>query len=72
MIVTHGGLFVCVIVMQHKVIRTSSVEYMPFALSMCLFLNGATWLAYALSIKDVFQLVIPQSITYFMTYNILM
>ena len=43
--------------LQHKVIRTSSVEYMPFALSLCLFLNGATWLAYALSIKDLFQLV---------------
>ncbi|KAI5063081.1 hypothetical protein GOP47_0021628 [Adiantum capillus-veneris] len=42
---------------MHKVIKTRSVEYMPFALSLCLFLNGSAWLAYALILKDIFLLV---------------
>jgi solute carrier family 50 (sugar transporter) len=33
---------------QHKVITTKSVEYMPFFLSLVSFLNGVCWTAYAL------------------------
>lgn len=36
------------------VIRTRSVEYMPFALSLCNFMNGAIWTAYSLVTKDIF------------------
>ncbi|KAH7440096.1 hypothetical protein KP509_04G091100 [Ceratopteris richardii] len=46
---------------MHKVIKTSSVEFMPFTLSLSLFLNGASWLSYALVIKDMY-LLIPNSI----------
>ncbi|MCO5599668.1 hypothetical protein L7F22_053773 [Adiantum nelumboides] len=46
---------------MHKVIKTRSVEYMPFALSLCLFLNGSAWLAYALILKDIF-LMVPNAI----------
>jgi len=33
--------------MQRQVIKTRSVKYMPFWLSVTNFLNGATWTAYA-------------------------
>ncbi|KAE8651252.1 hypothetical protein Csa_001563 [Cucumis sativus] len=39
------------------VIRTKSVKYMPFTLSLANFLNGCIWTAYALIIFDIFVLV---------------
>ncbi|KAK4269067.1 hypothetical protein QN277_022272 [Acacia crassicarpa] len=34
------------------VVRTKSVEYMPFLLSLCMFLNAAVWLLYAILESD--------------------
>jgi uncharacterized protein with PQ loop repeat len=42
---------------QHKVITTKSVEYMPFFLSLVSFLNGACWTAYALIRFDIYVTV---------------
>ncbi|XP_062106832.1 bidirectional sugar transporter SWEET6b-like [Humulus lupulus] len=40
-----------------KVIKTKSVEYMPFYLSLTNFLNGSCWTAYALIKFDIYVLV---------------
>uniref|UniRef100_J3L1Q3 Bidirectional sugar transporter SWEET n=1 Tax=Oryza brachyantha TaxID=4533 RepID=J3L1Q3_ORYBR len=37
-----------------KVIKTKSVEYMPFFLSLVCFLNGVCWTAYALIRFDIY------------------
>ena len=39
--------------MQRTVVKTRSVEYMPFSLSF-LFLNGGVWSVYSLLVKDYF------------------
>ncbi|KAG4176812.1 hypothetical protein ERO13_A11G268850v2 [Gossypium hirsutum] len=39
---------------QKTVVRTKSVEYMPFLLSFILFINGLTWTVYALLTNDWF------------------
>ena len=43
--------------MQGKVIKTKSVEYMPFLLSLVSFLNGCCWTAYALIRFDLYVTV---------------
>ncbi|XP_071713045.1 bidirectional sugar transporter SWEET4-like [Rutidosis leptorrhynchoides] len=40
-----------------KVIKTKSVEFMPFPLSLAAFLNGCCWTAYALLKFDLFILI---------------
>ncbi|XP_022965409.1 bidirectional sugar transporter SWEET17-like [Cucurbita maxima] len=35
-----------------KVVRTRSVEYMPFLLTLCIFLNSGVWTFYAVLVKD--------------------
>lgn len=40
--------------LQRMVIKTKSVEFMPFSLSFFLFLNGGVWSAYAALVKDYF------------------
>ncbi|KAL4581629.1 hypothetical protein LXL04_006153 [Taraxacum kok-saghyz] len=42
---------------MRKVIKTKSVEYMPFFLSLTAFLNGCCWTAYALLKLDWFILI---------------
>ena len=42
---------------QGKVIKTKSVEYMPFLLSLVNFLNGSCWTAYALIRFDLYVTV---------------
>ncbi|KAH7425499.1 hypothetical protein KP509_11G057800, partial [Ceratopteris richardii] len=37
-----------------KVITTKSVEYMPFLLSLSIFVNGGTWVTYSFIVKDAF------------------
>ncbi|KAE8679284.1 Bidirectional sugar transporter SWEET16 [Hibiscus syriacus] len=43
------------------VVTTKSVEYMPFLLSLFVFLNGAIWTLYAVLVKDIF-LGVPNGI----------
>lgn len=42
---------------QRMVIRTRSVKYMPFTLSVANFCNGVIWMTYALLKFDLFILV---------------
>jgi uncharacterized protein with PQ loop repeat len=42
---------------QSRVIKTKSVEYMPFLLSLVSFLNGCCWTAYALIRFDLYVTV---------------
>ncbi|XP_044375175.1 bidirectional sugar transporter SWEET6b [Triticum aestivum] len=44
-----------------KVIKTKSVEYMPFFLSLLSFLNGVCWMSYAL-IKFDLYVTIPNGL----------
>ncbi|KAH7425498.1 hypothetical protein KP509_11G057700 [Ceratopteris richardii] len=39
---------------MRKVIATKSVEYMPLLLSLSIFVNGGTWVAYSFIVKDAF------------------
>ncbi|KAK9673156.1 hypothetical protein RND81_12G149900 [Saponaria officinalis] len=43
------------------VLRSKSVEYMPFLLSFCVFLNGGVWTVYAFLVNDPF-LGVPNAI----------
>jgi solute carrier family 50 protein (sugar transporter) len=48
---------------QRTVVKTRSVEYMPFSLSFFLFLNGSVWSVYSVLVKDYFIGVrVPQQI----------
>ena len=43
--------------MQAKVVKTRSVEYMPFLLSFFLTLNAVMWFGYGLCKKDYYVAV---------------
>lgn len=44
----------CSCEVQKTVVRTKSVDYMPFLLSFILFINGLTWTVYAVLTRDWF------------------
>ncbi|KAI3770533.1 hypothetical protein L6452_01669 [Arctium lappa] len=48
------GMYVSPLSAMRIVIKTQSVEYMPFFLSFFQFLNGGVWAAYSLLVKDIF------------------
>ncbi|XP_021283031.1 bidirectional sugar transporter SWEET17-like, partial [Herrania umbratica] len=48
------GMYASPLSAMRTVIRTKSVEYMPFLLSFFLFLNAGVWSAYAMLVKDIY------------------
>ncbi|KAM7481661.1 hypothetical protein LguiB_006244 [Lonicera macranthoides] len=48
------GMYASPLSAMRTVIKTGSVEYMPFFLSFFQFLNGGVWAAYSVLIKDFF------------------
>ncbi|GAA0142499.1 hypothetical protein LIER_03385 [Lithospermum erythrorhizon] len=48
------GMYAAPLSSMRTVIKMRSVEYMPFWLSFFQFVNGGTWLVYALLIKDLY------------------
>ncbi|KAK9136853.1 hypothetical protein Sjap_007447 [Stephania japonica] len=48
------GMYASPLSIMRTVIKTRSVEFMPFFLSFFLFLNGGTWTFYAILVKDFF------------------
>ena len=56
-----GTFFSFLVFVQCQVIRTKSVKYMPFSLSLANFANGIVWSIYALIKFDVNILVISKN-----------
>ncbi|KAM7479919.1 hypothetical protein LguiA_028132 [Lonicera macranthoides] len=54
-------MYTAPLTVMRLVIRTKSVKYMPFGLSLCNFLNGFIWLVYALIKFDPY-ILIPNSL----------
>ncbi|KAF7138510.1 hypothetical protein RHSIM_Rhsim07G0192000 [Rhododendron simsii] len=48
------GMYAAPLSSMRMVVKTKSVEYMPFLLSFFLFLNGGVWSVYALLVKDYY------------------
>ncbi|GJS59722.1 uncharacterized mitochondrial protein-like protein [Tanacetum coccineum] len=48
------GMYASPLSAMKTVIKTQSVEYMPFFLSFFQFLNGGIWATYALLVRDIF------------------
>ncbi|MBA0729257.1 hypothetical protein Golax_020565, partial [Gossypium laxum] len=48
------GMYASPLSVMRTVIKTKSVEYMPFLLSFFLFLNAGVWSAYALLVEDIY------------------
>ncbi|XP_006651362.2 bidirectional sugar transporter SWEET16 [Oryza brachyantha] len=48
------GMYAAPMAAMRTVVKTRSVEYMPFSLSFFLFLNGGVWSVYSLLVKDFF------------------
>ncbi|WCJ26896.1 Bidirectional sugar transporter SWEET16 [Euphorbia peplus] len=55
------GMYAAPLSAMRLVIKTKSVEYMPFFLSFFLFLNGCVWGTYAFLLKD-FYIGVPNAI----------
>uniref|UniRef100_A0A0A9EI75 Bidirectional sugar transporter SWEET n=1 Tax=Arundo donax TaxID=35708 RepID=A0A0A9EI75_ARUDO len=48
------GMYAAPLGAMRTVVKTRSVEYMPFSLSFFLFLNGGVWSVYSVLVKDFF------------------
>ncbi|XP_057962691.1 bidirectional sugar transporter SWEET16-like isoform X2 [Malania oleifera] len=48
------GMYAAPLSVMRTVIKTQSVEFMPFPLSFFLFLNASSWSTYALLVKDYY------------------
>ncbi|KAJ9180284.1 hypothetical protein P3X46_008551 [Hevea brasiliensis] len=54
------GMYAAPLSAMRTVVKTKSVEYMPFLLSFFLFLNGGVWSVYAVIVKD-FYIGVPNA-----------
>lgn len=59
------GMYAAPMAAMRTVVKTRSVEYMPFFLSFFLFLNGGIWSVYSMLVKDYF-IGIPNAIGFAM------
>ncbi|CAF1920394.1 unnamed protein product [Brassica oleracea] len=50
-------MYIAPLTIMSKVIKTKSVKYMPFSLSLANFMNGVIWVIYALIKFDLFILI---------------
>ncbi|KFK22412.1 hypothetical protein AALP_AAs44053U000300 [Arabis alpina] len=50
-------MYIAPLTIMRKVIKTKSVKYMPFTLSLGNFLNGVIWVLYARLKFDIFMLI---------------
>ncbi|KAK8542383.1 hypothetical protein V6N13_137043 [Hibiscus sabdariffa] len=48
------GMYAAPLSVMRRVVKSKSVEYMPFLLSFFLFLNAGVWSAYAVLVKDIY------------------
>ncbi|KAJ6876709.1 hypothetical protein NC651_029647 [Populus alba x Populus x berolinensis] len=55
------GMYAAPLSAMRRVIKTKSVEYMPFLLSFFLFLNGGVWSTYSVLVKD-FYIGVPNAV----------
>ncbi|XP_020589679.1 bidirectional sugar transporter SWEET16-like isoform X2 [Phalaenopsis equestris] len=55
------GMYASPLYAMRMVMKTRSVEYMPFSLSFFLFLNAGIWSIYSVLVKDIF-ILIPNAI----------
>uniref|UniRef100_A0A7N0UJ36 Bidirectional sugar transporter SWEET n=1 Tax=Kalanchoe fedtschenkoi TaxID=63787 RepID=A0A7N0UJ36_KALFE len=60
-IVFNVGMYAAPLSIMKMVITTNSVEYMPFTISLASFLNGASWVCYAIFEFDLF-IVVPNGL----------
>lgn len=49
------GMFASPLIVMKRVITTKNVDYMPFLLSLSLFINGGTWATYSIIARDIFM-----------------
>ncbi|XP_052879763.1 bidirectional sugar transporter SWEET16-like isoform X1 [Gossypium arboreum] len=59
------GMYASPLSAMSTVVKTKSVEYMPFLLSLFLFLNAGVWSAYAVLVKDIY-IGVPNAVGLFL------
>ncbi|CAM8936766.1 unnamed protein product [Rhodiola kirilowii] len=59
------GMYAAPLAVMSTVVKTKSVEYMPFFLSFFLFINAGVWITYAILVRDFF-VGVPNLIGFFL------
>ncbi|OWM65389.1 hypothetical protein CDL15_Pgr008979 [Punica granatum] len=69
-IIFNIGMYASPLTVMKRVIKTRSVKYMPFYLSLANFANGLIWTVYALLKFDINLLVDPPKPSLFLCYRV--